>query len=76
MVLSDNSNQSKWVEREWHTKYWAEVQSGQVKVLPILLKDCEIPELLKMKKYADFRNNHNDGLDDVLLAINSLDRSN
>ncbi|WP_449466257.1 toll/interleukin-1 receptor domain-containing protein [Stenotrophomonas humi] len=75
VVLSDNSTQSKWVEREWQTKYWAEVQSGKIKVLPILLKDCEIPELLKIKKYADFRNNYNDGLDDVLSAIHSLDGS-
>lgn len=75
VVLSDNSNQSRWVEREWQSKYWTEVQSGKIRVLPILLKDCEIPELLKIKKYADFRNNYNDGLDDILSAIQSLDES-
>jgi hypothetical protein len=42
-----------------------------VKVLPALLRDCEVPELLKTKKYADFRNNYNNGLEDVLLAIDA-----
>jgi TIR domain len=75
VVLSNSSIQSKWVEREWQTKYWAEVQSGKIKVLPILLTDCEIPELLKIKKYADFRYNYNHGLDDILSAIHYLDDS-
>jgi len=72
VVLSEHAVQSKWVEREWHAKYWSEVEAGRVQVLPVLLRDCEIPELLKTKKYADFRENYNNGLEDVLLALDSL----
>lgn len=72
VILSENSVTSKWVEREWHTKYWNEIQNGRVHVLPILLKDCKIPELLITKKYADFRKDFNIGLNDLLSALESL----
>lgn len=72
VILSENAVTSKWVEREWHTKYWNEIQHGRIHVLPILLKDCKIPELLKTKKYADFRNDFNIGLNDLLSALESL----
>jgi hypothetical protein len=71
VVLSEHAVNSRWVEKEWHTKYWTEVERGQVAVLPVLLRDCEIPELLKTKKYADFRENYNNGLEDVLVAVDT-----
>lgn len=72
VVLSTNSIRSKWVEREWHVKYWSEIERNQTIVLPLLIEDCDIPELLKTKKYADFRSNYNDGLEDVLFAVDRL----
>ena len=72
VVLSTNSIKSKWVEREWHAKYWSEIERNQTIVLPLLIEDCDVPELLKTKKYADFRSNYNDGLEDVLFAVDRL----
>jgi hypothetical protein len=69
VVLSKNAIESKWVEREWQTKYWDEIQRDRVLVIPVLIEDCKIPELLKTKKYADFREDYNDGLTDLLLAM-------
>lgn len=69
VVLSENAINSKWVEREWHSKYWDEIESGDIQVLPVLFEECKIPRLLKMKKYADFSNDYNSGLDDVLAAL-------
>ena len=69
IVLSSNSVESNWVEHEWHSKYWDEVSTGKVKVLPVLIEDCKIPTLLKHKKYADFRYNYAKGLEEVLDAI-------
>lgn len=73
VVLSDNSVRSGWVDSEWKAKYWAEVQKGQVMVLPALLQDCEIPVLLQTKKYADFRTNYDEGLHDLLCALAPAD---
>jgi len=72
VILSENAISSKWVEREWQTKYWNEIQHGRIHVLPLLLKDCKIPELLKTKKYADFRENFNIGLRDLLAGLEYL----
>lgn len=54
VILSEHAVASRWVEREWHTKYWSEVEKRNIQVLALPLRDCEVPELLKTKKYADF----------------------
>lgn len=69
VVLSENAIQSRWVEREWHEKYWDEVSSGKISVIPVLLRKCEIPRFLKTKRYADFTDSYNDGLEDVLVTL-------
>ena len=72
VILSENAISSKWVEREWQSKYWNEIEHDRIHVLPLLLKDCKIPELLKTKKYADFRKDFNTGLKDLLAALETL----
>lgn len=69
IVLSRNSVASGWVEREWKSKYWQEIEDARTRVLPVLIEDCEIPVLLKTKKYADFRLNHSVGLASLAAGI-------
>lgn len=69
VALSRSSVDSKWVEQEWQTKYWAEVNERHIQVIPLLLDDCEIPTLLRPKKYIDFRGDYTSALD---LLANSL----
>jgi hypothetical protein len=72
VLLSNNSVKSHWVEREWQSKYWNEIETGKIKVIPVLVEKCEIPELLKTKKYTDFTgNNYSRALTNVLLALNN-----
>jgi len=60
---------SHWVEREWMAKYHAEVVGGRVAVLPLLADGCEVPALLRDKRYADFRSDYFEGLDDLLEVL-------
>lgn len=69
VVLSKNSTASAWVEKEWQTKYWDEVNRRKIMVLPILLETCEIPTLLKTKKYANFRDSYETGLMELALSL-------
>lgn len=69
LLLSKNSVQSKWVEEEWATQYWEQVNTGKTILLPVLVEQCEIPELLKGIKYADFTKGYDIGLAGLLLAI-------
>jgi hypothetical protein len=69
LVMSQRACSSAWVEREWKSKYWQEVNSQQVMILPVLLESCDIPQLLKTKRYADFRTDYEVGLLDLLASI-------
>lgn len=69
VVLSEHAVESKWVEREWQAKYWDEVNSGKIQVIPALHRHCKIPTLLRSKKYADFTNDYNEGLEAILLPL-------
>jgi len=69
IVLSPNAIQSGWVEKEWKASYWNEIQERRVVILPVMLKDCDVPALLKTKKYADFRTRYPLGLAQLTQAI-------
>jgi hypothetical protein len=69
LVLTPQSVASGWVDREWKTAYWTEIEQRRILVLPVLLEDCEIPTLLKTKKYADFRKNYAIGLAQLVQPI-------
>lgn len=68
--LTKQAVQSRWVEREWQAKYHEEVIKGTIIVLPLLAEDCEIPILLSDKKYADFRDDYDSGLGELLKVLN------
>lgn len=54
VVLSPDSISSNWVAKELNMAINREVESGEVVVLPILYKKCELPGFLDGKVYADF----------------------
>lgn len=72
LALSKESVRSGWVDKEWKTKYWDEVNSCEIKVLPILLEDTDLPVLIKTKKYADFRESVTKGIIELNNALNPL----
>lgn len=55
VVLSPDSVDSEWVQRELKMALTLEISHKSVRVLPILYRDCEIPGFLRDKLYADFR---------------------
>lgn len=69
LVLSKNAVASNWVENEWHSIFWEEIGSNRIKLLPLLKEECDIPIMLRQKKYADFRFNYSQGLTNLIKAI-------
>jgi hypothetical protein len=55
VILTPESVKSPWVEKELNVALAKEITGKRVRVLPILLRDCEIPIFLSEKVYADFR---------------------
>lgn len=55
VVLSKSSVQSRWVQEELSMAMSQQIGTGQAKVLPLVLDDCDVPGFLQDKVYADFR---------------------
>lgn len=72
IVLSPDSVQSDWVSRELNAAFVKELEGKRVFILPALHRDCNVPLFLRDKRYADFRENREKGLQDIL---HSIDRS-
>lgn len=57
-VLSRNSIDSSWVQKEIEIAMTEEIQKKRVKVVPIVIDDIPLPGFLVGKFYADFRTAH------------------
>jgi hypothetical protein len=64
IILSPEALARPWVREELRAAY-AQRLAGELKILPVLYKDCEIPPFLADYKYADFREErrHNEQLE-------------
>jgi hypothetical protein len=69
VLLSINSVESGWVEKEWQAKVRYEATRRKVAILPLLADDCQIPLLLQDKKHADFRGDYASALAQVVAAV-------
>lgn len=58
-VISKNSINSEWVQREIDIAMNQEIEGKKVKVLPILIDTIDLPWFLKGKLYADFTDEPN-----------------
>ncbi|MEM8715085.1 MAG: toll/interleukin-1 receptor domain-containing protein [Cyanobacteria bacterium P01_G01_bin.4] len=69
LLLSKTSVESSWVDKEWKSAYWDEVNEQSISILPILLETCEIPRLLKTKRYANFEKSYAIGFHELIGSI-------
>lgn len=66
IILSNNSILSEWVSREVNYSLLEEINNRQVKVLPVIIDNCDVPVFLKDKLYADFRNDYQSGFNSLV----------
>jgi hypothetical protein len=69
IALSENSVQSEWVKRELNQALVTEIEERKVRILPLKLSECEVPPLIKDKKYADFSSHYRTGVTQLLTAM-------
>lgn len=69
VLLSKASVESAWVNTEWISIFWDEVPQRKVKVIPILLEDCNVPRFLKIKKHVNFIEDYYVGMNDLLRSL-------
>ena len=68
-MLSANSVNSGWVDKEWRTKLNEELTAKEVKVICVRLENCAVPTLLKGKKYINAFEDASNATDELLAAI-------
>lgn len=69
VLLTRHSVMSGWVDKEWQSKIGEEAQHRRVHVLPLKGEECEIPLLLKDRRYADLIESYDAGINDLIDAI-------
>lgn len=70
IVLSPTSVISSWVQREVNSALMEQLaKEREITILPVLLKDCDIPVLLKDIRWADFRKSYESGKAELLKAL-------
>lgn len=69
LILSAASVQKPWVRREFSSALMRQLADSSVRLLPVLLDDCEIPSLLSDVRYADCREQEDNALDQVVEAL-------
>ena len=66
IILSPNALSSHWVTEEMSSAVFIEITSKGIFVIPVLIHDCEIPPLLRHKRYIDFRKSYEQGIRELL----------
>ncbi|MEL6654307.1 MAG: TIR domain-containing protein, partial [Bacteroidota bacterium] len=74
LFLSQRSVTSRWVSAEWRSKFAKTMSENRISVIPLVMDDCEIPDFLVDRKYADFRakDNYEPNLSHLLNTLNIL----
>jgi hypothetical protein len=66
VVLSSASSGSRWVRAELNAALMNDLSEQGTVVLPVLLEDSPLPQLLRDRVYADFRSDYAAGLESLL----------
>lgn len=65
IVLSPAAVKSKWVQEELNAALMRQVASAGTFLLPVLVEDCDVPPLLGHRRFADFHESYEAGLEEL-----------
>jgi hypothetical protein len=69
-VLSNNSTQSKWVQEELNAATVVNIEAKKrAFILPLVVDNCEIPPLLRHRKYASYKDAPQKAFRDIVDTI-------
>lgn len=78
VLLSPAAVNSHWIEHEWSAAFSKELNDRAIRILPVLIADCDIPPLLASRAYLDLRTNREVGVQrlvDQLSAASAIEFS-
>ena len=72
VLLSPASVGSNWVRREINATFSRELKDRAVRLLPVLIADCEIPMLLRDRVYLDLRHDREAGVQRLVAELSAV----
>jgi hypothetical protein len=69
VVLSESSVISRWVREEINAAFIAMVEGKGVRLCPALIQSCDVPVMLRVRKYADFTKGFSNGIRELIEGI-------
>jgi len=69
VVLSRASVKSRWVSEEINAAYMAMVEGMGVRLCPALIESCDVPVLLRTRRYADFTKDYRLGFRELIEGL-------
>lgn len=69
VLLSRSSVESKWIQRELSAGLARRLSGKGVMVIPVVVEDCEIPDMLAGTKYVDLRDDFERGFRELADAL-------
>lgn len=66
VALSPKSVKSDFVQHELQSALMSQLSGKKIRVLPLLISDCKIPDFLQVLKWADFRRDYESGFRELL----------
>lgn len=72
LVLSPASTRTSWVVAAITAIATRRLADGEVRLLPIVKEQCDLPPLLQNLRYADFRESFCSGLNELRLALQGI----
>ncbi|MFZ0863841.1 MAG: toll/interleukin-1 receptor domain-containing protein [Candidatus Sulfotelmatobacter sp.] len=69
IVVSHNSVNSEWIQKELDNALVQEIESKRVRVLPVKIDDANVPMIIRAKKHANFSLSYDEGLKELIAAI-------
>jgi hypothetical protein len=73
VVLSKHSVSKPWCRREMNAALQIQLNKDGIRILPIVIDDCEVPELFADLLRADFRISYRKGLNSLLKSLQTKD---
>lgn len=74
VVLSPDAVRSHWLRRELNASLMSLLAGRQVRLVPVLRADCDIPLLISDLRYADFRGSYDAGFAELLASFGLASR--
>jgi 5'-deoxynucleotidase YfbR-like HD superfamily hydrolase len=69
VFLSPQSVDSGWVKKEWSTKLAIDMSKREFRVIPLVIKKCEIPPFLRDIRHIDFTSNYERAVSQLLATL-------